>query len=72
MKEVLRTVSNTGNYCSSEKVGAIYLVQYIFENSALNINALCNSYENSISAYSAFVKACGTPTMSVPTVTTAN
>jgi hypothetical protein len=25
-KEILRTVSNTGNYCSSDKVGTVYLV----------------------------------------------
>jgi hypothetical protein len=25
-KEILRTVSNTGIYCSSDKVGAVYLV----------------------------------------------
>jgi hypothetical protein len=46
MKEILRTVSNTGIYCSSDKVGTVYLVQYIFENSTVNINALCNSCED--------------------------
>jgi hypothetical protein len=25
-KEILRTVSNTGIYCSSDKVGTVYLV----------------------------------------------
>jgi predicted transport protein len=25
-KEILRTVSNTGMYCSSDKVGTVYLV----------------------------------------------
>jgi hypothetical protein len=25
-KEILRTVSNTGTYCSSDKVGTVYLV----------------------------------------------
>jgi hypothetical protein len=44
-KEILRTVSNTGIYCSSEIVGTIYLVQYIFENSTVSISALCNSCE---------------------------
>jgi hypothetical protein len=39
-KEMLRTVSNTGIYCSSDKVGTLYLVQYVFENSTVNINAL--------------------------------
>jgi hypothetical protein len=39
-KQILRTVSNDGIYCSSAKVGTVYLVQYIFENST-NINALC-------------------------------
>jgi hypothetical protein len=37
-KEILRTVSNTG-----DKVGIVYLVQYVFENSTVNINALCNT-----------------------------
>jgi hypothetical protein len=45
-KEILRTVSNTDIYCSSDKVGTVYLVQYIFENSTVNINALCNSCED--------------------------
>jgi hypothetical protein len=47
-KEILRTVSNTGIYCSSDKVCTVYLVQYIFENSTVNINALCNSCEDSL------------------------
>jgi hypothetical protein len=25
-KEILHTVSNTGNYCSSDKVGTVYIV----------------------------------------------
>ena len=29
-KTILCTVSNTGIYCSSDKVGTVYLVQYIF------------------------------------------
>jgi hypothetical protein len=45
-KAVLRTVSNTGIYCSSDKVGTVYPVQYIFENPTVNINALCNSCED--------------------------
>jgi hypothetical protein len=44
-KEILRTVSNIGIYCSSDKVGTVYLVVYIFKNSTVNINALCNSCE---------------------------
>jgi hypothetical protein len=39
-KEISRTVSNTGIYCSSDKVCTVYLVEYIFENSTVNINAL--------------------------------
>jgi hypothetical protein len=42
-KEILRTVSNTGIYCPSDRVGTVYLVQYFLENSTVNINALCNS-----------------------------
>jgi hypothetical protein len=45
-KEILSTVSNTDIYCSSGKVGTVYLVQYIFENFTVNINALCNSCED--------------------------
>jgi hypothetical protein len=45
-KQILRTVSNTGIYCSSDKVGTVYIVQYIFEKSTVNINAFCNSCEN--------------------------
>ena len=41
-KEILCIVSNIGIYCSSDKVGTVYLVQYIFENPKVNINALCN------------------------------
>jgi hypothetical protein len=39
-------VSNIGIYCSSDKVGTVYPVQYIFENSTVNISALCNSRED--------------------------
>jgi hypothetical protein len=45
-KEILRTVSNTGFYCSSDKVDTVYLIKYIFENSTVNINALWNSCED--------------------------
>jgi hypothetical protein len=45
-KEILRTASNAGIYCSSDKVGTVYLVYYIFENFAVNINALRNSCED--------------------------
>jgi hypothetical protein len=45
-KEILRTVSNTGIYCSSNKVGTVYLVKYILENSTVNIDALCDSCED--------------------------
>jgi hypothetical protein len=41
-KEILRTVSNTIIYYSSDKVGTAY----IFENSTININALCNLCED--------------------------
>jgi hypothetical protein len=51
-KEMLLIVSNAGIYCSSDKVGALYLVYYIFENSAVNINALCNSCEDMASCSS--------------------
>jgi hypothetical protein len=42
-KEILRTLSKTGIYCSSDKVGTVYLTKYIFENSTVNINTLRNS-----------------------------
>jgi hypothetical protein len=45
-KDILRTVSNTGIYCSSDKVCTVYLVQYIFENFTANISALCSSCED--------------------------
>jgi hypothetical protein len=44
-KEILRTVSNVCIYCSSA-ICTAYLVQCIFENSTVNINALCNSRED--------------------------
>jgi hypothetical protein len=46
-KELLHTVSNTSIYCSSsDKVCTVHLVYYIFENSTININGLCNSCED--------------------------
>jgi hypothetical protein len=45
-KEILRAVSNTSIYCSSDKVDTFYLVLYIFENSTVNINALRNPCED--------------------------
>jgi hypothetical protein len=45
-KELLRTVSNTSIYCSSDNVGTLYLVQYIFENSTVNVSSLRNSCED--------------------------
>jgi hypothetical protein len=44
-KEILRTASNTDSYCSSDKVSTVYLVQYTFENSTVNLSALCSSCE---------------------------
>jgi hypothetical protein len=45
-KEILLIVYNIVIYCSSDKVGTVYLVQKILENSTVNINALCNSCED--------------------------
>jgi hypothetical protein len=42
-KEVLTTAAI---YFSGDKVGIVYLVQNIFENSTVNISALSDSYEN--------------------------
>jgi hypothetical protein len=47
-KEILRTVSNTAIYCSSDKVGTVYLVWYIFEKSTVNINGPWDSCENMV------------------------
>ena len=47
-KEILLIDSNNGIYCSSDKVGRVYVVQYIFENSTVNINALCKSCEDMV------------------------
>jgi len=43
---ILCTVSNIGIYRSNVKVGTVYLIQYIFENFTVNINALCNLCED--------------------------
>jgi hypothetical protein len=43
-KEIWRTVCDTGIYFSSDKVGTVFLVQYIFKKS-VNISALCSSCE---------------------------
>jgi ABC-type polysaccharide/polyol phosphate export permease len=45
-KEILPTVPNTGIYCSTDKVGTVYLVKYIFENSTVSVIVLCNSCED--------------------------
>ena len=45
-REILHTVSNIGIYRSSVKVGTVYLVQYVFENSTVNINAICSSCQD--------------------------
>jgi hypothetical protein len=39
-KELLRTVSDAGDYCPSDKVATVYPA---VENSVSRINALCNS-----------------------------
>jgi hypothetical protein len=46
MIQILHTVYNTGIYYASDKVGTVYLVQYIFENSTVHINSVCNLCEN--------------------------
>jgi hypothetical protein len=56
-KKEICAVSNTGIYCSSDKVGTVYLVYYIFKNS-VNISALFTLCEDSISAYLVLVKMC--------------
>jgi hypothetical protein len=71
-KEILRAVSNTGIYCSSDKVGTVYLLWYIFENSTININTLCNSCEESIQHICILSILHNAPTVSLSTVTTAN
>jgi hypothetical protein len=38
-KEILRIVSNIGIYRSSDKVGTVYLVQYILENSTVSTSS---------------------------------
>jgi hypothetical protein len=56
-KEILCIVSNIGIYCSSNNVGKLYLVQYIFENSTVNFSS-GTTIAKPVSAYSAFVKTC--------------
>jgi hypothetical protein len=36
-KIILHTVSNTGIYCSSDRLGTGYIVWHIFENSTVSI-----------------------------------
>ena len=48
VKVILRIDSNIGIYCSSDKVGRVYVIQYIFENSTVNINALCKWCEDMV------------------------
>jgi hypothetical protein len=50
-KEILRTVSNTGNCSSNGKVGTVYLALYILEN-YVNVTALCASCEDVVSCSS--------------------
>jgi hypothetical protein len=45
---ILRTVSNASIYGSRDKVGTVYLVQYIFENSTINIHVPCNSWGHGV------------------------
>jgi hypothetical protein len=45
-KGMLPIISNIGIYCSSDKVGTVHLVQYIFENSTVNISTLFSSCED--------------------------
>ena len=47
-REIFPIVSNISIYCSSDKVGTVYLVQYILENSSININALFSSCEDMV------------------------
>jgi hypothetical protein len=47
-KEILCTVSNTHIYCSCDKVGTVYLVYYSFENSTINLSAICNWCEDMV------------------------
>jgi hypothetical protein len=71
-KEIVSIVSNMGIYCSSDKVGAVYLVQFIFENS-VNISSGTTIAEAvNVRHISIFGILPNTPTMSLSTVTTAN
>jgi len=42
-KGLLCVVFNIGIYCSSDKVGIFYPLQYIIQNSTVNSHALCES-----------------------------
>jgi hypothetical protein len=44
-KEILHTVSNIGIDCLRDKADTVYPVQYIVENSTVNINAFCDLRE---------------------------
>jgi hypothetical protein len=77
-KEILLTLSNTGIYCSSDKVGTV--AQYntfskIPPSTLMHFETRVRTVYG-ISAYSAFAKMPGIfhdiPTMSLSTVTTAN
>jgi len=48
IRKILCSVSNASIYCSSDKVGTVYLVKYIFQNSTANINVSCNSCEDTV------------------------
>ena len=47
-KEIVCIASYIGIYSPSDKVGTVYLVHYIFENSTVDISALCNSCEDMV------------------------
>jgi len=54
-KGLLRIVSNIGIYCSSDKVGTFYPLQYIIQNSTVNSHALCNSCKDMACRSSEFI-----------------
>jgi hypothetical protein len=54
-KKVLHTFSHTGIYCSSDRICTGCLLQYIYENSTVNVSALCNSCENMACCSSKFI-----------------
>jgi hypothetical protein len=63
-KGILRTVSNTGIYSSSDKVDTVYLVQCSFKHSTVNINAICRPREE--------MARCSSIQYAVCTITTRN